>query len=268
LPIHINKDLAGRLETVESLNSVEYSEAMRRVRPDSEATSKKIGTGHAVFAGIDSPITQAFGIGFGGEVSDEEIDELEEFFKARGSAVNVEVCHLSDMSLTSKLMDRGYRAIEYSNVLIRPLGSAQLPDTAETEARPIETTEMDGVAVVIARGFLEQGEIPESFVDIFKVLSACSNVTCFVSFRDGSKAGGGSVAIRDSVGVLSGASTMPQFRKRGVQTELIQARLKYAAAMGCDLAMVTTAPGSNSQRNVEKQGFQVAYARTKYQRSW
>jgi hypothetical protein len=43
---------------------------------------------------------------------------------------------------------------------------------------------------------------------------------------------------------------------------LIQARLTFAAAADCDLAKVTTLPGSGSQRNVERQGFRVAYTQT------
>lgn len=216
---------------------------------------------------MDSPITQAFGLGMDGEVSDLELDELEEFFRSRGSATNIEVCHLSDMSLTNKLMDRGYRVIEYSNVLVRRLDASKLPEMGETRARVVEAGDIDEVAAIIARGFMEQGEIPESFIELFKVSFACSNVTCFVTYCERAAAGGGSVAILDGVAALSGASTLPQFRNRGVQTELIQARLRFAASRGCDLAMVTTLPGSASQRNVEKQGFQVAYARTKFQRS-
>jgi hypothetical protein len=34
--------------------------------------------------------------------------------------------------------------------------------------------------------------------------------------------------------------------------------------VGCDLAMVCTEPGSGSQRNAERQGFQIAYTRIKW----
>ncbi len=57
------------------------------------------------------------------------------------------------------------------------------------------------------------------------------------------------------------ASTRPAFRGRGVQTALLHARLAAALGAGCDLAMVHTAPGSASQRNVERLGFRLAYTR-------
>jgi hypothetical protein len=46
-----------------------------------------------------------------------------------------------------------------------------------------------------------------------------------------------------------------------VQTALLQARLQDAARRGCDLAVITTAPGSKSQQNAQRRGFALLYAR-------
>jgi hypothetical protein len=46
-----------------------------------------------------------------------------------------------------------------------------------------------------------------------------------------------------------------------VQTALLATRLADAAAAGCDIAVVTTAPGSQSQQNVQRRGFQLLYTR-------
>lgn len=45
----------------------------------------------------------------------------------------------------------------------------------------------------------------------------------------------------------------------------VYARLRIAAARGCDLAMMVAAPGSASQRNAERQGFRIAYTRVKWE---
>jgi len=42
---------------------------------------------------------------------------------------------------------------------------------------------------------------------------------------------------------------------------LLSARLADAAVGGCDIAVVTTAPGSKSQQNVHRQGFHLLYTR-------
>jgi predicted acetyltransferase len=67
------------------------------------------------------------------------------------------------------------------------------------------------------------------------------------------------------VAVLAGACTIREYRNRGAQRALLQARLRNAAEHGCDLAMMVAAPGSASQRNAERQGFRIAYTRIKWQ---
>ena len=67
--------------------------------------------------------------------------------------------------------------------------------------------------------------------------------------------------ITDGIAQLTGAATAPALRRRGVQAALLAARLRDAAEAGCDVAVVTTAPGSTSQKNVQRNGFDLLYAR-------
>ena len=60
---------------------------------------------------------------------------------------------------------------------------------------------------------------------------------------------------------LFGASTRPQFRRRGIQAAFLQRRLADAAREGCDIAMITTLPGSDSHRNVARRGFELLYTK-------
>ena len=60
---------------------------------------------------------------------------------------------------------------------------------------------------------------------------------------------------------LAGAGTLPHARGRGVQKALLQRRLADARRAGCTLAVVTTAPGTRSQDNVMRRGFQLLYTR-------
>ena len=69
----------------------------------------------------------------------------------------------------------------------------------------------------------------------------------------------------DGVCILAGATTVPEARKRGAQNALLAARLRYAQEQGCSLAMVCALPGSQSQKNAQKNGFNVAYTRIKWQ---
>jgi hypothetical protein len=62
-----------------------------------------VGGGIAVFAGMNSPVTQAEGLGLNGPVSEEEFERLEEFFRSRGSAVFIEVCPMADATFIEAL---------------------------------------------------------------------------------------------------------------------------------------------------------------------
>ena len=46
-----------------------------------------------------------------------------------------------------------------------------------------------------------------------------------------------------------------------MQSALLRERLAIAVHRGCDLAVVTTQPGSKSQQNVQRQGFDLLYTR-------
>jgi GNAT superfamily N-acetyltransferase len=70
--------------------------------------------------------------------------------------------------------------------------------------------------------------------------------------------------LHQGVALFGGASTVPEMRRRGLQATLLEARMRYAFQQGCDLAMMVTETGSQSQRNAERKDFRIAYTRTKW----
>ena len=74
----------------------------------------------------------------------------------------------------------------------------------------------------------------------------------YAALRGGVIAGGASFRIAEGVAQLTGAATAPAHRRRGIQTALLSARLAGAAAAGCDVAVITTQPGSKSQPNAQR----------------
>ena len=79
---------------------------------------------------------------------------------------------------------------------------------------------------------------------------------------------GGRVIPEARIAAFFGTATLPEYRGRGVQTALIAQRLHEAALAGCEYAVVSTMPGSGSQRNMERRGFRVAYTKTVMLRTW
>ncbi|HXU37845.1 MAG TPA: GNAT family N-acetyltransferase [Blastocatellia bacterium] len=265
-------ELARRLETTDALAGVEFARSWARFNSFSGEVFLPVAGGHAGFGGIDSPLTQAFGLGLNGPVTEADLAAMENFYRGHKSPVNIETCPLADPSLLTLLNERNYRPIEYSNVLVRHLtdeDSLSWPDTAsKVLVRKPADDEAESYSLLVMKSFFENAEFPPEFLNIFKSCFFAAGAFFFVAEVDGVPAGGGMMSIHQGVASFGGTGTLPEFRNRGVQRALLLARLAHAAESGCDLAMVATAPGSGSQRNVERVGFRVVYTRTKFLREW
>ena len=165
--------LARRLERAEGAANAAFVESRALHAPALGATWSEVGGTYAMFDGVGSPLTQTFGLGLFAAPSADDLQALEDFFRARGAEVFHEVSPLADPALLPLLSGRGYHPIELTTVLRLPLDDASPP--------------------------------------------------------------------------------------------AVSARLAYARAEGCDLAMMGAAPGSTSQANAERQGFRIAYTRIKWQ---
>jgi GNAT superfamily N-acetyltransferase len=265
-------ELARRIELGEAQAAVQAAETLSRLRPGSGGAVEGIAGGFAVYCGANSPITQAVGLGLDGAVSEGEFDRLEHFYRSRGEPVRVETCPLADHSLVEHFGKRGYRVTEFSNVMALPLNAA---DGAESWRRPpagmtiekIGHDQIDLWTLTVAQGFAEQFPVTQEILEVMKMFALGPSAECYLARLDGKVAGGATLAIREGLAGLFGASTLPAFRNRGVQTALLGARLSRAAAAGCDLAVSLAAPGSTSQRNIVREGFSVLYTRVKFERA-
>ena len=84
----------------------------------------------------------------------------------------------------------------------------------------------------------------------------------YLASIDGHPAGGGGLSIRNGVASFFGDATLPAFRHRGVHAAIIGARIAHAMTSACKLITAGTVPGSSSQRNYQRLGFQIAYTKT------
>ena len=262
--------LARRLENKEARSGAICAEALARLHPESGAAVEEIAGGYAIFAGAGSPLTQAIGLGLNGAVSDAEVDRLESFYRSRGDAVRVELCPLGDASLVELFGRRGYRVTEYSNVLVRLLNRSEAWPPAATgiSVEQVEEKDADLWARTVAQGFAEHFAVTPELLQVMVLFFRNPVARCFLARVDGEPAGGAALSILEGIAGVQGASTLPAFRNRGVQTALLGTRLAVAVSEGCELAMSSAQPGSASQRNVERQGFCVAYTRSKFVREW
>jgi GNAT superfamily N-acetyltransferase len=258
-------NLARRLERAEGHACKGFAEARQRLDPESTSTWIECAGAYAVFNGVDSPVTQTFGLGLFEEPSAASMDQIERFFLDRGAAVMHEVSPLAGVATIDLLCARGYKPFEISSVLYQPVETPQPADDGTITVRVIAPDEAALWAKISARGWAHDHPEFQGFLEQFGgLIAAREDSVCFLAEIDGEPGCAAVLCLHEGVALFGGASTVPEMRRRGLQSALLQARKRYAFEHGCDLLMMVTEAGSQSQRNAERTDFRIAYTRMKW----
>jgi GNAT superfamily N-acetyltransferase len=261
-------DLARRIERAETRFITASAQAAQR-RTGGSGFLIPLAGGVATYAEPDSPWNKVAGLGFAGVPAGDELAAVERAFASRGAEVSVELSNLADPATGEMLTRRGYRLASYENVLGLPLGGA--PERVAppgVEVRPSGEAEfgtwleivLDAAAHPDTEGLPWLDDFPRHILENAERDLAAAGARHYLALVDGVPAGAASMGIQDGFAQFS-AATAPAFRRRGVQSALLAARVADAAAAGCELALVTVQPGSRSQRNVQRRGFDLLYTR-------
>jgi GNAT superfamily N-acetyltransferase len=259
--------LARRLEKAEAHINAEMVETRARLSPEIGASWIEVAGAHALFDGAASPLTQTFGLGLFASPTPDEMATIEEFFRERDAPVFHEISPLADTTLLGLLNERGYQPHEFTSVMFRSLrrdDSQTARHDGRIAVRLVESDEHELWAQTAAEGWSEFKEYADQILELSRVSAQRAGALSFLAEHDGHAVATGALSICEGVALLAGASTIPSGRKQGAQSALLDARLSYAVEHGCDIAMICAAPGSASQRNAERQGFRIAYTRTKW----
>jgi hypothetical protein len=260
--------LAERIERVETELITKGSDASRARRGDTTGFVIPVAGGAASYAEADSPLNKVVGLGFGGVPA---LDEIEKAYAEYDAHVQVELPHIGDPEIAAALTGAGYRLVSFENVLGLTLGPEYqrvAPDGVtvrfaedDEDARWVDVV-TDAFAHPDTQGVPSHEEFPRDVIaNAMRDLTGAAGVRRYVAIRDGVIAGGASMRMAEGVAQLTGAATAYEHRRRGVQTAMLSTRLADAATAGCDLAVITTQPGSRSQENAQKRGFDLLYTR-------
>ncbi|MBI1897489.1 MAG: GNAT family N-acetyltransferase [Acidobacteria bacterium] len=253
------------MERSEGCACVRFAEARRRLFPASGAEWMECGGAYAVFDGPDSPATQSFGLGIFTALSAATLDAIERFFLDRGAPVLHEVSPLAGVAALDLLCSRNYKPIEISSVLYRVLEKPAAEYPGHITVRVAGPEEAHLWTDISTRGWAhEHPELMDLLQQLGAIAVAQEQSLCFLGEVDGQAGAAGALCLHDGVALCSGSTTIPELRRRGLQSALLNARMRYAFDHGCDIAMMVAQAGSDSQRNAERNGFRIAYTRAKW----
>ena len=230
-----------------------------------------ISGGVSIFAAPRSPMNKVIGLGFDRPLDLDALREIEHRWREREEPVRIELSTLTDPAIAGALSDRGYRLRGFENVLARRLDD--LPDPAALRDISIDLVGKDDVSAwfdvavdsfasmdgtgSVADDALSREDLARSLGELLGGMA----YSRYLARIDGLPVGEAALHVDDRLALLAGSGTLPAYRGRGVQKALVQRRLHDARDAGCDFAVVVTAPGSRSQDNVMRRGFELLYAR-------
>lgn len=263
-------ELGRRIEAAEARLMTAIAERARALGSAGAVLIEPLGCGVATFVRPHAPMNKLIGTGFDGPLADDPLAAVERAFALRRAPLQVELATLVRYEAAQQFAARGYALQAFENVL----GTAPGAFVAPASTLVVEVASDAGRDEWIDRmtdSFLSGDGTGTGSPDAFaraEVQAAMHEMMAVPGVRryevhiDGAWAGGASMRLDpEGVAQLCGAATVPTLRRRGVQSALLGARLRDAAAAGCDIAVLTTQPGSRSQQNAQRQGFALLYAR-------
>jgi len=237
-------------------------ESAQRLAPSMGAQGAEIAGGLAIFAGVDSPLSQAIGMGSSAAVTSDDVERVTAFYAERDSTPSVLVNPTADAKLSRLLAQAGYGPVQQENALIADLsklGGGRDPRIADADdpQRWAETS---------ARGFLDGAEPSPEYALVGWIIAAADGCTPLEGRGDdGGVAATGAMDVQGEFAGFFASSTLPAFRRCGWQRALILDRIARARAAGARYGRASAGVGGPSERNFLRCGFAALYTRTLWQ---
>ncbi|MBI5705990.1 MAG: GNAT family N-acetyltransferase [Armatimonadetes bacterium] len=249
----------------EMAEAAAFASIYRNTRPE---VAKKLGVGllpiGSTWAGkcdaLNDPLyNRCNGLGLLETFGDEEFDQLAAFFGNQNWAVEIApIAHGVD---EERLWRRGMvRGEDYPKFIRSTSVPLPKPDPRVRELSVLDFSTFARVAV-------EAFKMPPAALEWFLADVPDEHCHYFLAELLGQPAGTAFLYTYEGVGWLGAGCVLPDFRGQGLQRALIEARIRKAAAEGCE--WVTSETGADkpdspnySCRNMLACGFEVAYERT------
>lgn len=251
--------------------------AMAFRSPETKLSLAECAGGCLAFSGTDVPLTRAVGVGTAGRVSEDEVDEVESFYRSRNSAVRIVVSERTNSCLPEMLRSRGYQSDDFMQNWWLPIegraaegkaiegraieARAAVTGLEDIEVVPVGLNEAEAWVRAVAAGFAEkdspidEAKIPARALDTFYCLGFADGAQPFFARHKGMIAGGGVLHVTGRTAFIRTTSCRMEHRNKGVQRALLGFRLDVAARAGCRFAFSSTDKPGASSRNLRRFGF-------------
>lgn len=259
--LFLNHELATLIEGDLCKGNQRLGESWAESDSTDRAVALELDGGLAVYGGADCPINEAVGLGMSSPVDAGTLSKIEAFYESHDHPSVIRVCPLAHPSLVDVLRKRGYGLTSFAYRWVLDLQSWESPfDQADFRVREAASEEELTWARTVAAGFGDVDNVPENHdLSLDRAFFRMPSTIPIIAIEDGQHVAGGVLALNDNIASLFATSVQPAYRKRGLQTAMLDWRLRFAKTYGARIATIETDPDSDSQRNVERMGFRLAY---------
>src|SRR3989304_2715572 len=191
-----------------------------------------------MFGGGGSPLTQTFGLGLFETPTPEAFEEIGRFFLVRGAPVLHEVSPLAGLALVGMLNERGYRPVELTSVMYRPLaagGDSGLRGSDRIRVRAIEKHEGDLWARTTARGWSEFPELNDFLLDLAPLSTERRDAVWFFAGFGLEPVATGVLCLGGGVALIAPFELITLGSKSGTPLLVIVPCASTAVDEGCDV---------------------------------
>lgn len=190
------------------------------------------------------------------------IDEIIRFYRERNRPFQFEILpSRADGTFLKVLAEKGLYQNGFHTTLygVPEPGLPPCPEGITVREMDGDEFELYGRLHCLGTGLNIQGS--GHVADNNRVLYNRPGWRFFIGYVDRHPAGVAVMYMHNGTASLTFAATVPEYRRRGLQSAFLRRRIHEAALAGCDLVVSQAAYASTSQHNMEKSGMRIGYTR-------
>lgn len=204
---------------------------------------------------------RVIGLGLESKIERKTLDILVTLYEKKDLPVGISLC--SEATTPELVKDLKNRGFEIQNSWVKMLRSNTHPIISECGFSIKEASQDQGALIseIISVGF----GLDSIGNQIFKALITPASNYVYIAWDGTNPTGVGVLTINNKIGHLNTATTLPEYRGKGIQGAIMAHRLKEGIKLGCDRFVTETwSPGdavNHSYNNMVRHGFELAYER-------
>lgn len=203
-----------------------------------------------------------------GTIDERDVDDIIDFYESRKRQFEFQfIPSKANPALFKLLHERSFHQSGFHASLYREPSEVELPQDKHLMIRELQEDEFELYAKIHCLGTGLSLDGQSAVASNNRVLYGREGWRYYIGFYNEEPAAVAVMHMKDQMASLTFATTLPQYRQLGFQTQLLLRRIHDAYKNDCKLIVGQCAYCSSSHRNMERVGMKLAYTRSTWIRA-